>query len=143
MSSYDLRTVVLVSAIASMAAALAGCGTAASCSGGNVVEVSPAVATADHMAAAPGDQQQFSAYSSFKPSATSTGCAIPQVIAKLTPTWTVSDPTNVRISSAQDATNGLATCLGTTKSPVTVSAIGTPASGGPSQTLATATLTCK
>ncbi len=68
---------------------------------------------------------------------------MPNVIAKLTPTWTVSDTVNVKISSAQDATNGLATCIGTTKSPVTVTALGALTAGGATQMLGTATLTCK
>ena len=122
---------------------LVGCGGAPPCSYTKVVSVSPAVVSADHMAVAPGDQQQFSALSQELPTANSSGCAVPNVIAKLTPTWTVSDSINVKISSAQDATNGLATCIGATKSPVTVTALGTLAAGGATQTLATATLTCK
>lgn len=120
-----------------------GCGGAVPCSYMNVVTVSPAVGSADHLAVAPGDQQQFSAFSQELPTANSSGCAVPNVIAKLTPTWTVSDTTNVKISSAQDATNGLATCIGTTKSPVTVTALGALTAGGATQTLGTATLTCK
>jgi hypothetical protein len=120
-----------------------GYGGAAPCSYTNVVTVSPAVGSADHLAVAPGDQQQFSAFSQELPTANSSGCAVPNVIAKLTPTWTVSDSTNVKISSAQDATNGVATCIGTTKSPITVTALGALTAGGATQTLGTATLTCK
>ena len=144
MTSHFFRALFLVTALVPVTAVLAGCGTAASCSLANVVDVSPAVATADHMTFAPGDQQQFNASSSLKPSATSSGsCAVPALSVKLTPTWTVSDPINVKISSAQDATNGLATCISTTKSPVTVTALGTLTAGGVTQTLGTATLTCK
>jgi len=120
---------------------LAGCATPQqTCSPTVVTAVSPATATADHMAVAPGNQQQFLATAA--PGA-SPGCAVPEIIAKLTPTWTVSDTVNVTISSASDATNGVATCLGTTKGAVTVTAIGSPSSGAASETLGTATLTCK
>jgi hypothetical protein len=127
---------------------MTGCGAAArSCTYTNFPSVAPATATADHVAVAPGDQQQFSAFSQREPTTASAGCAVPTAnptnITKLTPAWTVSDSANVKISSAQDATNGLATCLGTTKSPVTITALGSTTPGGVSQILATATLTCK
>ena len=54
--------------------------------------------------------------------------------------WTTSDPQNVTISSAQDATNGLATCLGSTKPDATVSA--TVTAYGFTQTLSTP-IVCK
>lgn len=122
---------------------LTGCGAAAPCTYTTGVTISPAVGAADHLAVAPGDQQQFFALSHQEPAANSTGCPVTDVIAKLTPTWTVSDTVNVKISSAQDSTNGLATCIGTTKSPVTVTALGVLTAGGTTQTLGTATLTCK
>jgi len=139
-----LPSVLLALAAAGAIPLLGGCATGATvCSGTNVVTITPATATADHMAPAPGDQQQFQALSQYQLTTNSPGCAVPTVIAKLTPIWTVSDTVNVKISSAQDATNGLAICIGTTKSPVTVTALGSPVSGGATQTLATATLTCK
>lgn len=57
-------------------------------------------------------------------------------------TWSVSDATNVRISSAKDNTSGTATCLGP-KEGATVTAT-LPASEKDGQPLtATATLTCR
>jgi hypothetical protein len=144
----SLRNVALSVTLFTAIGVMTGCGAAAPCTYSNVPTVSPAVASVDHLAVAPGDQQQFSAFSQREPTPASAGCAVPATanptnITKLTPAWTVSDSTNVKISSAQDATNGLATCIGATKSPVTVTAIGSLTPGGATQTLATATLTCK
>jgi hypothetical protein len=139
----SLHAAVLSGTLFAAVQLVMGCGGATPCSYTNVVTVSPTVGSADHLAVAPGDQQQFSAFSQELPPANSSGCAVPNVIAKLTPTWTVSDTVNVKISSAQDATNGLATCIGTTKSPVTVTALGALTAGGATQMLGTATLTCK
>jgi len=127
------------------AGVLTGCATPPqNCSTSLVTAVSPATATADHMAVAPGDQQHFTATAA---PAASPGCPVPEIIAVLTPQWTVSDTVNVKISSASDSTNGTATCLGTTNGPVTVTAIGSPSSGtqsgSHSETLGTATITCK
>ena len=93
---------------------------------------------ADHTLAAPGNQQQFSAYA---PEVVVSGqCAVPQVVAPVRPQWTVSDMMDVTISSANDATNGLATCVGTTLTPATVTAT---YAEGPTTKSASGTLTCK
>jgi hypothetical protein len=66
-------------------------------------------ATPDHAAPPPGNQEQFQAGEGGVYGA---GCATSQLL-KLTPAqWSTSDPKDVTISSANDATNGLATCLG-------------------------------
>ena len=65
--------------------------------------------TADHTAAAPGNQVQFRAESS--PGNTNPSCPVPTYILNVHAQWTSSDP-NVTVSSADDATNGLATCVG-------------------------------
>ena len=129
-----------------IAVLLCGCSTSPqTCSNGTTVtEIAPAVATADHMAVAPGDQQKFTEFTKYTPPASGMVCPMPEVIqAPPVVTWTASDNTDIKISSAQDATNGLATCLGTTKTAVTVTAIGTPVNGGTGQVLGTATLSCK
>lgn len=85
--------------------------------------VSPGSATADHAAAAPGNQQKFTATEA--PAGTGTGCILPQYIKLAQPDWTSSDPLNVSISSAKDLTNGTATCTGTTSGAVTLTATST------------------
>ncbi len=144
-----MRAPLFAVALLLLISLLAGCSTSQSaCSTMLVTAVSPATATADHMAVAPGDEEQFMATAS---PAAQAGCAVPAVssaaspaiIARLTPQWTVSDAVNVKISSAADSTNGLATCIGTTKGPITVTAVGSTSAGGVSETLGTATITCK
>ena len=126
---------------------LAGCGTAAppACVESFTLSAGPADASsptaggiADHNAAAPGNQQQFLASSGIQ--VVSGQCAVPALIAVVHAQWTVSDNIDVQISSAQDQTNGLATCSGATLSPAIVTATYTEA--GVTK-FATSTLTCK
>jgi hypothetical protein len=101
--------------------------------------LNPQAAVSDHTATAPGNQQQFSATTREVDQA---GCnaVLPQFIAVVHPIWTVSDPLHVTVSSADDATNGLATCLGATNG----AAMLTAAFGsGTNQTTATASILCK
>jgi len=68
----------------------------------------PLNATADHNAAAPGNEVQFSLSS-----AVEGNCPmIPDILGQ----WSTSDPANTTISN-----QGLATCLGATAEPVTIS----------------------
>ncbi len=124
----------------SLSGVLAGCGSQNPTCAGNspVLAVAPATATADHTATAPGNQQQFIATS--RPAAAGPDCAVPNVIEELKPTWTVSDTLHVSISNANDATNGVATCLGPTTGAATVTAT---VGSGASVTKLTASLTCK
>ncbi len=125
--------------------ALAGCGSAPG-SGCKVTGFSlgigsqtPVIAgsyVADHRAASPGNSVAFTAGEG---ALSGPGCATPQHLALVPAQWTVADPTNVSISSADDATNGVATCLGATDGPVKVSA--TASQGGFTET-ASALLTC-
>jgi hypothetical protein len=94
-------------------------------------------AVADHMAPAPGNQVQFYA---FPQEQLKGDCAVPAVIAPAQATWTVSDNVNVQISSAKDQTNGLATCVGATAVPATVTA--TVTLDGFTKS-ATSTISCK
>ena len=92
------------------------------------LSVSPPGATADHTAAAPGNQAQF-----FASAVVPDGCATTACVNCSGQTWTVSDPLNVSISNnAND--NGTATCLGTTNGAVTVTAT-VPAAAGSKQTV--------
>jgi hypothetical protein len=122
---------------------LAGCAvsgsTGQSCTSGLLLQVAPASATADHTQAAPGDQVKFS--STLFPTASPTGCPVPQWVMLATPTWTSLDPKDIQIdSSSNTSTNGLATCVGPTNGAATLTASLTFA-----QTLVTqtASLTCK
>ena len=125
---------------------LSGCGSAAPpcvtsfSLGVSAVNSSGAAKTtgsADHTMPAPGNQQQFNATSA--PSVVSGTCAVPALVSLVRPQWTTSDAIDSSISSANDATNGLATCMGTTLTPATITA--TLTSGGVTRT-ATTTLTC-
>jgi hypothetical protein len=97
---------------------LTGCGVApASGAFGNCTVkegILPATAVASHTAAAPGNQQAFEV-SFVSP------CGLP--LPALTPqgfTWASSDPVNAPISNVA-ATAGVATCVGATTVPVTIS----------------------
>lgn len=101
------------------------------------LSVGPTNATADHAAAAPGNQVQFFASASVPKGCTHTAC-----VNCYGQTWTVSDPVNVSISNnAND--NGTAVCKGTTNGAATVTATA-PAGTGSTQTVTgTARLICK
>ena len=107
--------------------------------GGLTLNVSPAVATVDSFAKPPGDQQQFTAASGYTLSSKSGSCATPALLQLVHPVWSSSAPLHISISSADDATNGLATCNGATSGPVTLTAT---SGSGKSAITATATLTC-
>jgi len=100
--------------------------------------VSPNTATADHTAAQPGNQQQFVAFNSFP---IKRGC--PAITAAIlnNVTWSTSDPGNVSISNTQGPTCGVATCINSVSSAVTITAA-QPRQGGSTFT-GTASLTCK
>jgi len=105
---------------------------------GITVQAGPASGAAppDHTAKPPANQEQFNAYTI----ADEGSCRLPVPITPSRATWTVSDIGNVKISSAQDATNGLATCVRATAGPVTVTATVTLDSFTNS---GTSTITCK
>jgi len=91
----------------------------------------PSNAMADHTAAPPGNQVQFSVISQ-----TSGACACSLVVTAAS--WTTSDPVNTAISN-QPPTQGLATCLNATPSPATITYTGTFCG----HQFTPATLTCK
>ncbi len=129
---FGLMAVLLVGPL------LTGCGDnpTTTCFFGGV-NVSPATATADHSAIAPGNSQQFLASGTNLPS----GCAA--AAANLRDViWSVSDTTNVNISNIQDSTFGVATCVGATAGPATVTATLTANQNSGHQVSGTATLTC-
>src|ERR1700753_1369942 len=99
---------------------LSGCGAAPNpgqqCDAGLALTEVPSVGTADHMAAAPGNQVQFS---SVEGARFVEGCPVPAVVRGAQPVWTNPAPLAITISSQQDATNGTAVCLSATSGPVT------------------------
>ncbi|HSS96260.1 MAG TPA: hypothetical protein VLK33_04490 [Terriglobales bacterium] len=101
------------------------------------INVSPASATVNHSAAAPGNTQHFDAFASA--STPVLGCF--EALGSLqSATCSVSDNTNVSISNVHDATFGTATCKGATAGAATVTAT-VPVGDGTNVTN-TASLTC-
>ena len=135
---YDARMRTALLLLAACSVLLAGCGAASpNCTLTYVLSVSPATATADHAATPPGNQQKF--YAALEPSA-APGCPVPQNVGIAYPAWTNPAPLAISISSAQDQTNGLATCLKATTGAVTLTAtVGT----GLTAQSKTVQLTCK
>jgi hypothetical protein len=100
-----------------------------------VEDIFPATATADHSAAAPGNQVSFGVGFAVGPGSAAT-CGIPALVpAPSDFTWVSSDPINAPISNVT-ATAGVATCVGSTTVPATISA-------GSAANIKVATLTCK
>ncbi len=136
-------------ALASFAVAsalLTGCGAAApGCIGKSYLNISPSLGTADSSAKAPGNQQQFTAAVGETFSSPYSTCAVPANEQLVHPVWTNPDPLHISISSADDSTNGLATCKGPTSSPITLTATltATSGSGTAAALTATASLTCQ
>jgi hypothetical protein len=116
--------------------AISGCGgnTTPSCKI-LAINVFPATATVDHAAVPPGNTQHFDAFIAKVPPGCEflTGNIFDAV-------WSVSDPVNVSISNAQDATRGTATCKAATAGAVTVTATKSQSDG--SSVSNTASLTC-
>lgn len=105
--------------------------------------VTPLSATADHMAAPPGNQAQFTGTAR---ATAAPGCPVPALAMREYATWTNPDPTDITISSATDSANGTATCKSATSGPVTLTGLFSPqvVSGpAPATTEASVTLTCK
>lgn len=92
------------------------------CSGDSIdpcsitANIVPASASADHSAAAPGNRVQFSLVSNVQGS-----CPF---IADVLGAWSTSDPVHTTVSN-KGPTKGLATCLQTTPTSVTISNSGT------------------
>jgi len=118
-------------------AVLCGCGSNPDCTFAMSYTAAPATAIANHLSAAPGDQQQFTASIVATPPS---GCTVKGYTDRAYAVWTSTDPTDISISNAADNTNGLATCNGATGGPVTLTA--TTGSNGQTVT-ATTQLTCQ
>jgi hypothetical protein len=99
-----------------------GCGGAASPNCGIAVglAVAPPTASADHLAASPGNKISFVAGDTFPQ-----GCIPRPGPLRLDLHWTVSNTTDVTIGNTQNVDYGVATCINATSAPVTVTATGT------------------
>jgi hypothetical protein len=107
-----MRTVPWLLALVLSCALLATCGGTSSSTCTINTAIVPPNATADHSAAVPGNQVQFSL------SSTVTGnCPL---IPDFAGVWSTSDPGNTTISN-QAPPQGLATCLNATPAPATIS----------------------
>jgi hypothetical protein len=112
-----------------LCALIAACGTSSDTCTINTT-INPPNATADHSAAVPGNQVQFSLASTVKGN-----CPL---IADRAGVWSTSDQVNTTISN-QAPTQGLATCLNATSTPAMISNSST-VRGHP---FPSATLVCK
>jgi hypothetical protein len=81
------------------------------------VTVAPLSAIADHSAAPPGNQVQFIATAA---PVAPPGCPLPEWMARVYAAWSNPDPADITISSANDSTNGMATCKAPTRGAVTL-----------------------
>jgi hypothetical protein len=119
--------------------AAVGCGgTAAApdCSIAVRLAVAPPTATADHLAAPPGNKITFVGADVPPDGCPPTPGAIRQDLK-----WSVSDPADVTIDNTQSLNNGTATCVNAAPAPVTVTATGTNRLGA--TITGTAALTCR
>jgi hypothetical protein len=129
---------VLFSALI-ISATLTGCGGSARDCTPTALSISPATATASHLATPPGNQAQFNGFNNV--SSVPSGCPVAFVEAIRTDLkWTVSDPVNVTIGNSQGVDYGVAICNSATSQPVTITATGPNAKGATIS--GTASLTC-
>ena len=137
---HAMRTLLPPLGLVGLAGLLCGCAASGStgCNLGTAfLQLEPSSGTAKHSVAAPGNEQRFTATEDF--TGGTGGCPVPAVVPVILPAWTSSDPVDVTVSSALDATNGLATCVNATLAPVTLTA--TEGSGTTALT-ASVTMTC-
>ncbi len=102
------------------------------------INVSPSSATADHSAAAPGNQAQFAANGEFSANCVQLAC----VNCLQGVTWSVSDPANVSLTPVTGQSVVVATCIANTSGSVTVTATAPVAAGSNDTVVGTASLTC-
>ncbi|MDE1160838.1 MAG: hypothetical protein PW792_02705 [Acidobacteriaceae bacterium] len=134
------RVVALLPLIAGVAGCAAVSSTTVDCTGSTIFSVSPTTATLDHLAPAVQNQVQFQG--AITHSAVQ-GCAEPALAQIEYATWSNPDPKNIQISSSFDVTNGMASCLGATGTPVTLTGVFSKTSMATPDNKATVTLTCK
>ena len=120
-----MKNLLFLAAIV-LSTACAGCGGTPQNTCNITAVVTPLSAISDHLAAPPDNQVQFVAVSNV-----SGNCPL---VADTLGTWSTSDPGNTTINGS-----GLATCLGATTTPATISNSGTVHG----RKFTSATLTCR
>ena len=118
-----MRTFLLLGIVTVLLAGCGGSGSPSICvPTGFAMLVRPADPTAapDHTFKAPGNQEQFEAAEGQLVGPEP--CIYHDLYMLVHAQWTTSDPKDISISSADDTTNGVATCLGTTQDGTTVTA---------------------
>jgi len=100
------------------------------------LDVIPQSGTADHAAAAPGNQVPFFGADSTRP-----GCIPTPGPLRTDLKWSVSDTVDTKIGNTLNVDYGVATCINATPAPVTVTATGTNRLGA--TITGTGALTCK
>ena len=115
-----------------------GCGGTAppDCSNAVSLGILPTSATADHLAAPPGNKVSFLGFDVLPQGCPPTPGPIRQDLH-----WTVSDTANVTIGNTVNVDNGVATCVNAAPGTVTVTAIGPNQRGATIS--GTAALTCR
>jgi hypothetical protein len=115
MRSRSICEVVLLAAVAGVLASCGGNAMMNKDCNPTAVTINPASGSADHAAAAPGNQVQYSGMLQYP-----TGCAVPAILPVLS--WSTSDTTDTTISSG--TTNpGVATCVNATTQPATITGV--------------------
>jgi hypothetical protein len=100
--------------------------------------ISPSSATANHVAASPGNQVNFMGFDGARPAACGPVNFLVAIRQDLK--WTVSDAVNAKIGNTANVDYGIATCVNAAGTPITVTASGPNANGA--TITGTAALTC-
>jgi len=131
------RSFLLIALTSILLISNTGCGghSQPDCSVVLALTVAPQTATADHLAASPGNKITFVGANDTVP-----GCIPTPGPIRLDLNWSVSDTTNVTIGNTANVDYGVATCVHATPSPATVTATGTNRLGATIH--GTATLAC-
>ena len=139
MRSYTSYVSCLLPLLVFVVLSSAGCGgghTTPDCSTAVALGIGPNTATADHLAAPPGNKISFVASDELP-----VGCIPRPGPLRLDLKWSVSDTTNVTIGNTPNVDYGVATCVNATPAPVTVTATGPNERGATIS--GTATLACR
>jgi hypothetical protein len=105
-----------------ISAMLTGCGGSPDCTV-TALSITPPTATANHVAAPPGNKVLF--IGTDNNTTLPSGCSVADVVVIRTDLkWTASDPVNVTIGNTQGVDYGVATCNNATSGPVTITATG-------------------
>ena len=120
----------------SVTVASTGCGGGTDCSLAKSLNILPSSASADHLAASPGNKVSFIGLDAIPP-----GCPATPGPPRTDLKWSVSDPPDVTIGNIANVDYGVATCVNAAPGIVTVTATGKNTAGNTIS--GTAALTCK